>query len=169
VAGECEGRGAKRTPRPGGPSRKVPTPQVGVTGALGGGAVTPGQRRRRCRGSSAVGRPRQARNSGRGSENSAHRGSCGASLKRRARDVGEKTDLRFQHYRTAASVETAVLLRCREASKPVGRSDPWRPARPRTCSRAHRPKQLGPKQAARAMEFAQDNAVRLDRPRCPCR
>ena len=42
-----------------------------------------------------MGRPRQDRNSGRGPENSAHRGFCGASLKHRARDAGAKADLRF--------------------------------------------------------------------------
>jgi len=41
-----------------------------------------------------VGRPR-GRKSRRGPENSAHRGSHGASLKHRAPDVGEKADLRF--------------------------------------------------------------------------
>jgi hypothetical protein len=37
VAGECEMRGARRTPRSGGPSCRVPMPRVGVTG-LGGSA-----------------------------------------------------------------------------------------------------------------------------------
>ena len=55
-------------------------------------------------------------------------------------DAGEKADLRFYRYRTAASAEIAVPLRCRETSKPVGPSDPRRPARPRTFSSAHRPK-----------------------------
>ena len=42
-----------------------------------------------------MGRPRWSASRRRGSENSAHRGSRGASLKRRARDAGEKADLRF--------------------------------------------------------------------------
>ena len=42
-------------------------------------------------------------------------------------------------YRTAISAETAVPLRLRESSEPVGPSDPRRPARHRTFSGAHRP------------------------------
>ena len=51
--------------------------------------------------------------------------------KHRARDAGEKADLRHYHDRTAASAEIAVPLSRREVRKPVGPLDPRRPARPR--------------------------------------
>ena len=73
-------------PGSGGPSRTVPSPRVGDTEPLGGCAVTPCQRPGAVEGSQRwVGpvRPHQRR----GSENSDHRGSCGASLKHRARDA----------------------------------------------------------------------------------
>jgi hypothetical protein len=50
VAGECEMRGARRTPRPGGPSCTVPAPQVGVAGSPDGSAVMPVSAARCCRG-----------------------------------------------------------------------------------------------------------------------
>ena len=67
-----------------------------------------------------------------GRKHSATGGHAEESLKHRARDAGEKADLRFYQYRTAISAEIAVLLRCREMPEPVGPPDPRRPARPRT-------------------------------------
>ena len=54
--------------------------------------------------------------------------------------------------RTPVSAEIAVPLRCGDASKPVGPSDPRRPARPRTFSSAPRPNDSDAKRIARTME-----------------
>jgi hypothetical protein len=90
----------------------------------------------------AVGRPRSTPQGGRGPENSAHRGSCGASLKTPRAGRRRKTDLRFQD-KDGGPAGFAVPLRCREMPKPVGPSDPRRSARPRTFLEAHRPKASG--------------------------
>jgi hypothetical protein len=60
--------------------------ELGATSLFGDAAVTPRQAAR-CR-----------RGSQRWLENSDHRGTCGVNLKHRARDAGEKADLRFRHY-----------------------------------------------------------------------
>ncbi len=108
-------------------------PQVGVTSLFGGDAVTPRQAAR-CR-----------RGSQRWLENSDHRGTCGANLKHRARDAGEKADLRKTTYRDAGPGRGRHLLRTREGPEPVGPVDPRRPARPRTFPKALRPHDPGGK------------------------
>jgi len=84
-----------------------------------------------------------------GRNHSATGGHAEESLKHRARDAGEKADLRFYQYRTAVSAEIAVPLRLRERPGPVGPLDPRRPAPPRIFPGAHRPKSLGRKIAPR--------------------
>ena len=123
-------------PTRGGPSRTVPAPRVGVTSLFGGDAVTPRQAAR-CR-----------RGSQRWLANSDHRGTCGANLKHRARDAGEKADLRKTKYRDAGPGRGRHLLRAREGPEPVGPLDPRRPARPRTFPKALRPHDPGGNPAA---------------------
>jgi len=84
VAGECEMRGARRTPRSGGPSCNDPDATGWRYRILGDSAVTPCQAARRCQGPQ------------RWVTNSAHRGSCGASHKTPRAGRRMKTDLRFQ-------------------------------------------------------------------------
>ncbi len=122
------GKGATRTPNARRLKLHGPGATDGVTGLLGGSAVTPRQAARQCRG------PK------RWVETSATGGRAEESLKHRARDAGEKADLRHYQYRTAASAEIAVPPRCGDMPRPVGPSDPRRPARPRTLfPQAHRP------------------------------
>jgi hypothetical protein len=71
------------TQREAGPSRTVPGATSWRHESLGDDAVTPRQAARHRRGSQ------------RWLANSDHRGTCGASLKHRARDAGEKADLLF--------------------------------------------------------------------------
>jgi len=142
-------RGARRTPRSGGPSCNDP----GATGwrhrILGDSAVTPCQAARRCQGPQ------------RRVTNSAHRGSCGASLKtpragRRMKDGLAVLDNR----RAAVFSGTAAPLRRREMPEPGGPLGPRRPARPRTFpSGRNRPDNSGEKRAAGAADALRCHGV----------
>src|ERR1044071_1119591 len=101
--------GATRTPNARRLKLHGPGATDGVTGFFGGSAVTPCRTARRC--SSPQ----------RWTETSATGGHAEESLKHRARDAGEKADLRV----------FPELPRVCWTSR--------RPARPRTFSRAHRP------------------------------
>ncbi len=136
------------TQREAGPSRTVRARQVRVSSLFGDDAVTPRQAAR-CR-----------RGSQRWLANSDHRGTCGANLKHRARDFGEKADLRFRHYPDGGLGRDRRSARYREISKPVGPLDPRRPAPPRTFSEG----------ASAEMTRAQSrrgNDGDLPEPRCP--
>ena len=105
VAGECELTGARRTPRPGGPSRRVPTRLPRVTG------IWPVKRARRQSLPATIEAPKRwvglqdeapsacAPKLGSLKRQRAHRGFCGASLKHRARDAGRTADLRIYNRR----------------------------------------------------------------------
>jgi hypothetical protein len=64
--------------------------------------------------------------------NLSHRGPCGGKPQNTARGTLERRRTCGSTLRTPVSAEIAVPLRCGDASRPVGPSDPRRPARPRT-------------------------------------
>ena len=92
AAHRCNTHTQRRRPKPRGP---------GATGsrqrALGGSAVTPYQRSGAAEAQERWIGPKVAQGA-KGPENDVHRESRGASLKHRARDAGEKADLRFLQY-----------------------------------------------------------------------
>ena len=124
-------------PAQGGPSRTVPARLPRATRGPTDGGARRGQKRRKERCGDphlrrlvflAVGRRPSPRAKGRRLKRSAHRGSCGASLKHRARDAEGLADLR--HFEQRSQAESVVPLRCREALKHVGPIGPRRSAHP---------------------------------------
>jgi hypothetical protein len=96
-------------------------------GALGGMSYRRCQPPRHVEAPEAV--ERLPRRRGRRPERSVHRGSCRAGFKHRARDAGERADLRSTKS-DGASSKSIVPLQLRERLRPVGPSGPRRPAPP---------------------------------------
>jgi hypothetical protein len=67
--------------------------------------------------------------------NLSHRGPCGGKPQTPRAGRWREGGLAVSTLRTPVSAEIAVPLRCGDASRPVGPSDPRRPARPRTFFR----------------------------------
>lgn len=128
VAGECKVRGARRTPRPGDPSRMVLTHNAVDRGSFG----RPSERRcpspPRSRGSHRVVRLCARATGGASKRN--HRGRYGASLETPRAGRRRVGGLAVTSKPDGASSKSIVPPNRRERIRPVGPSRTRRPARP---------------------------------------
>jgi hypothetical protein len=155
IGGGGRARVPNAHPTRGGPSCTVPACRLRVTGPLEAIAVTPCQR------------PGGRRGPKRWIGKSVHRGQCRASLKHRARDVGEKTDLR-SHQSDGGPAGFAVLPRPRERPGPVGPFGPPASRAALTCGGAiwneARARRRDNGQAERWLKLCHSGAARSARP-----
>ena len=84
-----------------------------------------------------------------GRKHSATGGHAEESFKHRARDAGEKADLRISNHLSGGPGRDCRSLRCGDMPKPGSPLDPRRPARPRTVSESASAAKLGRIRAAR--------------------